>query len=104
MRFCTVGARRWCFREEEEEFGGPVVGFWGGSPAVQGSGLGARQRFPTAGTARPFLIAGGEVPRRWLRSRTPGPHLLLFEVRKRLLIDRQKTGTWDLGLLASAGG
>ena len=77
-----------------------MVGFGGepwlcqGPASVHGGG------FPPPAQPDPFSLPG--VPSRWLRSCRPGPHLLLFEVRKRLLIYRQKMGTWDLGLFASA--
>lgn len=88
MGFCTNRARWGRFGGEEEG-----LGSCGGA----GGDLGAQLRFSIT---RPFVIARGVFDRR-LQSHIPGPHLLLLKVSKRLLIYRQKMGTWDLRLLAS---
>lgn len=74
-----------------------MVGWGGGSLAVPGSGPGAQWRFSHSQT----LSHCWGLPGQRLPPCTPGPHLLLFEVHKRLLIYRQKGGMWHLGLFPS---
>lgn len=58
MRFALAERGGGILGDEEEEFGS-CGRIWGGSLAVPGSSLSTRQRFSTAGTARPFLIVRG---------------------------------------------
>ena len=77
-----------------------MMGFWGDPRLCQGLASVRSRVVPPPAQPDPFSLPG--VRSRRLRSCTPSPHLLRSEVRKRLLIFRQKMGTWDLGLLASA--